>query len=107
MLREIVPKVRRLGRGGPALLEAIYVAPEAGSPMERRSGTEVGAGGLAGDRYAAGQGYWRATDAWYEDMNAIVCNMRDLGTFSGPLTEPAWEENLELITDFGHLPSEI
>jgi len=33
--------------------------------------------------------------------------MRDLGTFSGPLTEPAGEENLELITDFGHLPSEI
>ncbi|MFO7949239.1 MAG: ABC transporter substrate-binding protein [Candidatus Fermentibacteraceae bacterium] len=55
----------------------------------------------------ATSGYdWRPTDAWYEDMNAIVCNMRELGTFSGPLTEPAWEENLDLITDFSHLPPE-
>ncbi|WP_399354628.1 MOSC domain-containing protein [Thiohalorhabdus denitrificans] len=39
------------------------MAPQAGAPMHRVDKVEVGGSGLAGDRYATGQGYWRATDA--------------------------------------------
>ncbi len=47
------------------------------------------------------------TEDWLANMETIVRRVRDLGAFSGPLVEPGWEENLELITDFSRLPSEI
>lgn len=41
------------------VLEAIYIAPARGQPMQRLNKVEVIAGrGLAGDRYALGQGYY-------------------------------------------------
>ena len=56
----------------------------------------------------ATSGYdFRPTAAWEEDMNAIVCNMRDLGAFSGPLQEDDWEVVRPVITDFSLLPSEL
>jgi MOSC domain-containing protein YiiM len=51
-------------RKGPGVLAAIYVAPRAGAPMMERDAVEVCAGrGLAGDRYADGKGFYKATDA--------------------------------------------
>ncbi|MBD3369065.1 hypothetical protein GF402_01725 [Candidatus Fermentibacteria bacterium] len=47
------------------------------------------------------------TQEWYDDMEAIVCNMRDLGTFTGPLSEADWEANREVLTDFSLLPEEL
>lgn len=42
----------------------IFVAPEAGETMRRVEAVEAIAGaGLAGDRYAAGHGHWKLTDA--------------------------------------------
>lgn len=46
------------------MLLAIYVAPAAGAPMMARERADVIEGrGLAGDRYAQGEGYYRLTDA--------------------------------------------
>lgn len=50
---------------------------------------------------------FRPTDEWMEDMNAIVCNMRDLGAFSGHLSEADWDANSAVLTDFTFLPSEM
>jgi len=45
------------------LLEAIFIAEMAGTPMRRVSEVEAVAGtGLASDRYATGQGHWRSVD---------------------------------------------
>ncbi|MCF7989365.1 MAG: MOSC domain-containing protein [Thiohalocapsa sp.] len=57
--------LRRL-RGADAVvgrLAAIYVAEQAGAPMRAHDAAEALPGsGLRGDRYAAGTGFWRATD---------------------------------------------
>lgn len=43
---------------------AIFVAPAAGAPMQRLESVNAVAGkGLQGDRYARGQGHWKATDS--------------------------------------------
>ncbi|HKJ70867.1 MAG TPA: MOSC domain-containing protein [Gammaproteobacteria bacterium] len=52
-----------LRRRRGAVVEAIYVAPEAGAPMRSLEAAEVSGAGLAGDRYAAGAGYWQGPDA--------------------------------------------
>ena len=45
-------------------LAAIYLAPAAGQPMQAHESAEALLGlGLAGDRYAAQAGFWKATDA--------------------------------------------
>ncbi len=45
-------------------LEAIFIAQAAGEPMRRIDEIEAVRGqGLAGDRYATGQGHWRSTDS--------------------------------------------
>jgi MOSC domain-containing protein YiiM len=45
------------------VLEAIYIAPTAGVPMQRVADCECLPGrGLVGDRYAAGAGHWIKTD---------------------------------------------
>lgn len=42
-----------------SVLEAIYIAPARGQPMQRVEAVEAMAGqGLTGDRYASGQGYY-------------------------------------------------
>jgi len=44
-------------------LDAIFITEAAGEPMRRVDKIEALCGqGLAGDRYATGQGHWRATD---------------------------------------------
>jgi MOSC domain-containing protein YiiM len=44
-------------------LTDIFVAQEAGAPMQRVTRIEALAGsGLAGDRYASGRGHWKLTD---------------------------------------------
>lgn len=54
-------RLRRQPRAGR--LEAILLAERAGTPMQAVDGADAIAGqGLAGDRYAAGTGWWRATD---------------------------------------------
>jgi MOSC domain-containing protein YiiM len=58
---------RRLARlrGKPPVgrLDAILLADAAGAPMQRVDSAEALPGrGLRGDRYAAGTGWWRATD---------------------------------------------
>ena len=69
--------LNRFRRRGAGRLEGILLAESAGAPMEAVSQGEAVAGGLAGDRYAAGRGYWRATDACevtlirVEDLNRI------------------------------------
>jgi MOSC domain-containing protein YiiM len=51
-------------RKGPGVLAAIYVAPRAGAPMVGQEAIGVVAGrGLAGDRYADGNGLYKVTDA--------------------------------------------
>lgn len=53
---------RLLGRRQP-VLEAIFLAPAAGRPMAEGTAVRVEAGGLAGDRYAVGEGFWHGPDA--------------------------------------------
>ena len=56
----------------------------------------------------ATSGYdYHVTPEWEEDMDAIVCRMRALGAFTGPLTEPGWESNRDVLTDFTLLPEEL
>jgi len=43
-------------------VEAVFVAPEGGAPMERRSSVEAAAGGLRGDRYRRRTGHFAPTD---------------------------------------------
>lgn len=46
------------------VLAAIYLAPEAGQPMQAHRSVEALTGlGLSGDRYATHAGFWKATDA--------------------------------------------
>jgi MOSC domain-containing protein YiiM len=53
---------RRASEAG-ATLAAIWLAEAAGGPMRRADAAEALPGrGLAGDRYAAGTGFWKATD---------------------------------------------
>ena len=53
---------RILGRSPPAL-EAIFVAPRAGDPMQAVASARAQDSGLAGDRYAEGAGHWLGPDA--------------------------------------------
>ncbi|WP_462329827.1 MOSC domain-containing protein [Thiohalocapsa halophila] len=60
-LRTWLQRLRR--RPGAGRLEAILLADSAGAPMQAMDSTVAIAGrGLEGDRYAAGTGWWRATD---------------------------------------------
>jgi MOSC domain-containing protein YiiM len=60
----------------PGRLEDIFVAAEAGGPVERRASARALAGaGLEGDRYAAGRGHWRQTDA----CEVTLVTAEDLG----------------------------
>ncbi|MGD2084275.1 MAG: MOSC domain-containing protein [Chromatiales bacterium] len=60
--RKLAPLLGR--RPGPGRLERIYLAPRAGAPMAASQAAQVLRGrGLAGDRYAEGRGFYRATDA--------------------------------------------
>jgi MOSC domain-containing protein YiiM len=57
-------------------LEAIFLAAEAGGPVARRAAARALAGaGLEGDRYAAGSGHWRRTDA----CEVTLVTAEDLG----------------------------
>lgn len=59
MFRRLLRKRRPVG-----VLTGIYVAEQAGAPMQERGEGELLAGrGLAADRYAEGRGYYRLTDA--------------------------------------------
>lgn len=54
---------RRRGPPRAGRLEAILLANAAGAPMQPAASAVAMAGrGLEGDRYAAGTGWWRATD---------------------------------------------
>jgi MOSC domain-containing protein YiiM len=54
---------RRLRPAEEPRLVAIYIAAQAGAPMQGRESARALPGlGLEGDRYAAGTGHWRATD---------------------------------------------
>ena len=56
---------RLLGRshtGCRGTLQAIYVAERAGEPMREMPSAEITMEGLDGDRYARGDGFWKATD---------------------------------------------
>lgn len=54
---------RWLRRRPGAVLEAVFLAEAAGAPMRPVAAVEVGSAGLAGDRYAAGNGHWQGPDA--------------------------------------------
>jgi len=57
------------------VLVAIFVADSAGAPMhERRQALALVDKGLAGDRYAEGQGFWRLTDG----CQVTLVNAEDL-----------------------------
>jgi MOSC domain-containing protein YiiM len=43
-------------------VEAVFVAPEDSAPMERREAVDAVEGGLAGDRYLTGKGYYSPFD---------------------------------------------
>lgn len=43
-------------------IEAIFTAPEGSAPMERREAVEAAPGGLRGDRYFSGRGYYSPYD---------------------------------------------
>lgn len=47
------------------------------------------------------------TPEWYDNMETILSNMRDLGTFTGPFSEADWEANKDVLTDFSLLPEEL
>lgn len=54
--------LRRLLAGTPATLEAIYLAPAAGRPMQWVAEATLSGQGLEGDRYAAAAGHWQGPD---------------------------------------------
>ena len=51
-----------MGARAPAALEAIYLAPAAGRPMQSVAGATLGRQGLEGDRYLTGRGYYSPFD---------------------------------------------
>jgi MOSC domain-containing protein YiiM len=93
-----------LGRGlrallhrdrGPGRLEAIYLAPQAGSPMVPVQSVEVLRGrGLAGDRYERGQGFYRATDACQVTLIGAEALERAQARTGVPLTQGEHRRNL-------------
>lgn len=67
---------RKQSQGRKGSVAAIFVAPAAGESMQSRQSVAAVAGvGLEGDRYAAGRGFWKATDA----CQVTLISEHDLG----------------------------
>ena len=54
--------VQQLAPRRVATLEAIYLTPAAGQPMQRVTSATLGDRGLVGDRYAVAAGHWQGPD---------------------------------------------
>jgi len=55
-------------------IEAIFITPEGGAAMRSVSEVEAAPGGLKGDRYFQGNGYWSGTD----DCEVTIISVEDL-----------------------------
>jgi hypothetical protein len=60
--RDDAVEARDAGDAGDARIEAVFVAEADGEPMRRLESVEAVAGGLRGDRYLTGRGYYSPFD---------------------------------------------